>query len=166
MITKSRLVTLVNKQAKIYYLRDFKFVRDLDLSNYYLYYYDDCEQKEDNIIGLFNLDDFVPVENFHLLFETKAEAEWYRDFGYIERTEYLTLPDWNHAVKELTFISAKGEKYIFETKIKVGYSVDKENPYIIRISKVGYSGDGIDFEYTEDNYIRACQYVKDLYLGD
>ena len=102
------------------------------------------------------------------LFETKQEAEWYLEFGNITRTETLNLPTWEEAQRnlEVEIYAPKGRRYLLETKIKVGYSVDKENPYIIRIGRVGYADSQIDFEYTKENYIEACRVAKKLFLGE
>lgn len=100
-------------------------------------------------------------------FETKEEAEWNLEFGDITRTETLNLPSWEKAKNgiEYKFYAPKGNIYFLSTKIKVGYSIDKENPYIIRVERMGYSDSNQDFEFTKENYIEACRIAKKLFLG-
>lgn len=106
--------------------------------------------------------------DYNLLFETKEEAEWQLEFGNITRTETLKLPTWEEAQKklEVEICAPKGRKYLLQTKIITGYSCERENPYIIRIDRIGYADSQIDFEYTKENYIEACRLAKKLFLGE
>ena len=106
-------------------------------------------------------------EVYSKFFENLEEAEWYKEFGNIERTEKLELPTWEEDVrKDILFSALGGVRYIFMNKIKTGYSIEKENPYIIRIQKIGECDNFIDYEYTKENYTLACRKAKELFLGE
>lgn len=160
MINKERLKELIEQGATIYFVyngnvdeKEGVYKDDFILNETYVSIYWTTRNHQ------------VKYEN---LFETKEEAEWYKEFGSIERTERLELPTWEEAQRnlEIEIYAPKGKKYLLETKIKVGYSVDKENPYIIRIDRVGYANSQIDFEYSKENYIEACRVAKKLFLGE
>lgn len=163
MITEERLRELIEQKATIYFTVGLKIdAVELTKNNKpeivrgtMLYCY--CHSSE-----------YRSKMEFENLFETKEEAEWEIEFGNVPRTETLTLPTWKDARKnlEVEIYAPKGRRYLLQTKIMTGYSCDRENPYIIRIDKVGYADSEIDFEYTKENYIEACRLCKKLFLGE
>lgn len=98
---------------------------------------------------------------------TENPLVWEKEFGCIERTERLELPTWEEDVrKDILFSASGGIRYVFMNKIKTGYSIEKENPYIIRIQKIGECDNFIDYEHTKENYTLACRKAKELFLGE
>lgn len=90
------------------------------------------------------------------LFETLEEAEWYKEFGCIERTERLELPTWEEFIEmeevcfwkknhRQTVIRILGTKYI---AVETSY-------------ERFFTGD-----LTKENYILACRKAKELFLGE
>lgn len=159
MITKERLEELIEQEATIWGIGRYPFQdeieeieldRDLFCVEYNALLYPDlfCVRLED-------------------LFETKKRAEWYLKY-HATRTEELDLPMWDEVEKgiEYNVYAPKGCIYRLKTKIKTGYSCDKENPYIIRIEKVGYTNSQHDFEFNEENYTKACDLCLKLFEGE
>lgn len=171
MITEEKLRELLKQGATIYgkyrdYVlknseyksSDFWYRRTVEIRDNKLHYtYEDSDYYED-------CDVWIELED---LFETQEQAEWHKEFGNITRTEKLKLPTWEEAQKklEVEICAPKGKKYLLQTKIITGYSCERENPYIIRIDRIGYANSQIDFEYTKENYIEACRLAKKLFLG-
>ena len=90
------------------------------------------------------------------LFETIEEAEWYKEFGCIERTERLELPTWEEFIEmeevcfwkknhRQTVIRILGTKYI---AVETSY-------------ERFFTGD-----LTKESYIKACRKAKELFLGE
>ena len=162
MIKKERLQELIEQNAIVYYVANneicqleltYKHNIYLTVEGYYICLYGN------NGLQIYG----------DKLFESKAEAEdaqWHEEFGCIERTERLELSTWEEGVhKDILFSASGGVRYIFMNKIKTGYSIEKENPYIIRIQKIGECDNFIDYEYTKENYILACRKCKELFLN-
>ena len=169
MISKERLEELIEQEATIWAVYDEDrmeqiklIVRMMGVSVDEYNKLHDCEPMlYSQFCGVFR--DICPIS---WLFETKEDAEWHKEFGCIERTERLELPTWEEDVcKDILFSALGGTRYIFMKKIKTGYSIEKENPYIIRIQKIGECDNFIDYEYTKENYTLACRKAKELFLG-
>lgn len=161
MITQERLKELIEQGATIYKISKEIFIAGAS----------DFLKIVEVPSGLYSqeINDRLGCQpDYSLLFETKEDAEWQLEFVNIPRTEILNLPTWGEAQKnlEVEIYAPKGRKYLLQTKIKVGYSIDKENPYIIRIDRIGYADSQIDFEYSKENYIEACRVAKKLFLGE
>lgn len=171
MITAERLKELIKQGEGIYKLDSGKIYK-IQLINNNDYkvnigtqdLYIDWRERNEYGYGWWK-NDRISFEN---LFETKEEAEWELEFGNIARTETLRLPSWNDAQKGISyqFYAPKGNVYLLETKVKTGYSCDRENPYIIRIERIGYSNNENDYEFNKDNYIEACRLAKKLFMGE
>lgn len=160
MITKERLEELIKQGATIYWLYG-KSIEKKVLKHKYHKFFIDTELNEYNEklgIGIWK-------HKLSKLFETKEEAEWHLEFGNITRTETLKLPTWeeNKSV-DCIFTTPNRSSYYLKSRVKTGYSIERENPYIIRIGKFGESDNFIDFEFTKENYILACRKCKEIFL--
>lgn len=167
MITKERLEELIEQGATIWHW-EYGKLRERELNK--SYHINIFMNKEWLCKSYCDFDDDVRITHiapFFEVFETKGEAEWHKEFSCIERTERLELPTWEEDVrKDILFSASGGIRYIFMKKIKTGYSIEKENPYIIRIQKIGEHDNFIDYEYTKENYTLACRKCKELFLGE
>jgi hypothetical protein len=102
------------------------------------------------------------------LFETKEEAEWYKEFDCIERRIRLDLPKWEDIEKDKDFHYIRNfiinnnfsffiEIYKFTNKISIHWS-NGCNKTDQRFNK--------NWELTKENYTIACRKAKELFLGD
>jgi hypothetical protein len=145
MITKERLQELIEQGATIYN-SSFNRVRLFTLNKNM--FYEDGELLEyDRYIG-----EYVSWKVSEL-FETKQDAEWYREFGCIERTERLELPTWEES-KECDTICCFGD-------VAFDYFVH-DNTYCLYQDCYKL----LDLEATKENYILACRKAKELFLGE
>lgn len=99
------------------------------------------------------------------LFETKEEAEWYKEFGNITRTITLKLPTWGEFHKKTYY----GEHYgvIFQGQ-ETGcfYQMCEHlNPNSITIYNMDSHDIIFSMPQTEENYILACKKCRELFLG-
>lgn len=156
MIKKERLEELVEQGATVYRTYADVSVQEVKLNKNYM--------KVDNaflwqkMTGAFK-GCGTPLEQ---LFETKEEAEWYREFGCIERTERLELPTWeefDQSEKLIRFIGKFGQK----CKIDGYFNLDLQSGFI-DVTENGSSQINLP-EYTKENYILACRKAKELFLG-
>lgn len=102
-------------------------------------------------------------EYYGKFFESKAEAEWHAEFGYIERTERLELPTWeefNKSEKMVRFIGKNGEK----CKLEGYFNLNLQSGFIDVVEN-GSSQLSLS-EYTKENYTLACRKCKELFLGE
>lgn len=157
MISKSRLEELIEQGATIWTnnICPIKLAND---NQHNIELYKDCLYIEEEFTSKGNIwwEDYT--KEFRDLFETKEEAEWYREFGCIERTERLELPTWeefrNH--EEFNFIAKKSNLLIYV----INHFYDNE----IYITDLwGYAE---IFEYTKEGYTLACRKAKELFLGE
>ena len=153
MITKERLEELIKQGATVYenkegHISEIKF-DNIDMafgykvSSIYL------------IFGMLNLIITVKLEN---LFETKEEAEWYLEFGNIQRTETLKMPTWKEFCER---------KYVsFSDEFCNHYELELSKYSMLSITK--YPCDWVIYEkpLTKENYIEACRLAKKLFLGE
>ena len=150
MITKERLEELIGQCATIYRTYADVSIQEVKLNKNYM--------KVDNaflwqkMTGAFK-GCGTPLEQ---LFETIEEAEWYKEFGCIERTERLELPTWEEFKNdgEFSFLDKQG----FEWDL---YSPDDET----RISLVG-GYNHFEYEYSKENYTLACRKCVELFKGE
>lgn len=156
MIEKRRLEELIKQGATIYcpYYMYYDGV-ELDNQDYvddeFLYIFRQVWKKESSY-------DKFP---FKCLFETREDAEWYREFGSIERTERLELPTWEEVSRDLE--NAPVGNYVI--KSSDGWSLEyvKYNETVIGLySEYVWS----EWEATKENYSLACRKAKELFLGE
>lgn len=159
MVTKERLEELMRNCAVIYGI-EFDKIESYDLSDE-----DICispAEFGDYGLRIFNSLGYWNDVRFENLFESKKEAEWYKEFGCIQRTEQLKLPTWqefkNQKIHTVCFFS-KNTNCFFEMFIH-----EKNNKLVL------YDHD-CDYKYfndiaTKENYIKACRIAKAHFLGE
>ena len=161
MISKERLEELIEQGATIWGVYDYTYSYDkpnkkveyINLDMFYHYYKD--------------IEEFIMRQGDYCnLFETKEEAEWYREFGCIERTERLELPTW----EEFSKWDKSIKFYNNSTKYSMYVFVKNKNTKNCRIIIYADNGeqDWLVFEQplTQENYILACRKAKELFLGE
>lgn len=163
MITKERLEELIKEKTTIYRV-GMCFIFDYKLDK--TYYIED-----NNLVQSFcEFDDDVVTRylgTLDELFETKEEAEFTLKYKRILRTEYLDLPDWEESQNIDGFIaefSSPNAKKLYTFFIKMDYT------HNIKINKY-YRGNGEHFDVfekplTKENYIKACEICRKLFLGE
>lgn len=168
MISKKRLEELIEQGATIYgidygrcLMADMVEIKTKDIH---------YSASNDNFQYIYreNKDCYLYEFNEETLFETKEEAEWYREFGCIERTERLELPTWekfDQSEKLIRFIGKFGQK----CKLEGYFNLDLENLDLesgfIDVVENGTSKLLLS-EYTKENYTLACRKAKELFLGE
>ena len=152
MIDKKRLEELIEQGATIWGVYDYTYsydkpnkkVEHINLDMFYHYYKD--------------IEEFIMRQGDYCnLFETEEEAEWYRDFGCIEKIERLELPTWEE-FEEKKFI------WFFDS-----YHKHCCLHYLNCNNKIFINNDGEVIEigdFTKENYILACRQAKELFLGE
>lgn len=144
MISKERLEELIEQGTQVWKI-----------------YKDTCQGVYQVPAGLFGIGFSSQVDEttpFNELFETIEEAEWYKEFGDIERTERLKLPTWEEF------------ETFFEFKDKDGCDIVLVQAYG-KLTLTKYNKDNIPtYQYfsekaTKENYILACRKCKELFLG-
>ena len=180
MIEKSRLEELIEQGATIYSndYGEIPLTEDNDLSIY--------ENGQNNFI-LYALE---PNKKYHYeifdedLFETKEEAEWHKEFGCIEKLQYLKFPNWkqvegyienmrkfglNHSDRVLARIITNDSIYYFK--------LCKDLDLFTFELKQTYIGEDLCEQITskfpvslgkatKENYTLAYRKMKELFLGE
>ena len=167
MITKERLEELIEKGATIYLLNDFYSMEirfdNVDIRKGYKIINNDL---------VFGVNNPTRIQELDNLYETREEAEWNLKFGNITRTESLSLPSWEEFCdckysNEFTFFANGFEYNLFATVRNKEFG--EPDTLIIGTNdlKMACGYDEI-FEkaYTKENYIKACELAKKLFLGE
>lgn len=158
MISEERLEELIKQGATIYKVVDNKVYQ---LRQDHLKYW---IVKEDRIEWYTKI---VPSGAeyilFNHLFETKEEAEFYKNYKNIKSTHILDLPTWEELQKTACFYFKDyyGEDCIMRDdvdEITVEGTIDNE-PYRRELATW-------TFPRTEDGYLSACEICKKLFLGE
>ena len=153
MITRERLEELIQQSADIYMARYYTEGIHLEPENF------EANYKE--LVFKYKIY-AVLLED---LFETKEEAEWYKEFGNITRTETLELPTWEEFHGKTYYNKHYG--IIFQGKASgCTYQMYEElTPENIII----YDTDCQDIVFskppTKENYTLACRKCRELFLG-
>lgn len=152
MISKERLEELIEQGATIYEVK-YNNINPVSLTNKIrdVYY-------KNGVIAFEPRQDEKYLHHKYLknLFETEDEAEWYREFGRVERTERLVLPTWEE-FEEKKFV------WFFDSYHKyccLHYLNCNNKIFINNGDEVIEIGD-----FTKENYTLACRKVKELFLG-
>lgn len=152
MISEERLDQLIQNETIIYDASSKKYISQLQLNK--LMWIDD------NYL-CFDRTEYPEIAFIDCIFETHEEAEWYLQFGNITRTETLSLPAWGKIQKRLEA----------DTSFNV-CSFDEILMFIsdmrIIIHNYGYKKlvKVYDKKLTKENYIKACEICKKLFLGE
>ena len=160
MITKERLEELIGQCATIY-TKYGGYISEINLHNKYDYVTDNYLFEADMVAGEIGYRKYP----FNMLFETIEEAEWYKEFGCIERTERLELPTWEEIENDFIIHKQSGGNYC------VREFFGKEQEYSLDIvvwnGEVMVSISDEDFckPLTKENYTLACRKAKELFLG-
>lgn len=160
MITKERLEELIEHGATIYtpddvwqtigeiYLEKKCYISEDDRLRNEKITYEDLP----NATAMYS----IPLED---LFETKEDAKFDLRFKRIPRTEYLDLPTWEEFTKERDMeefgFYSKYHKYTTLKVISDKYLAVEDNWERYYTS-----------ELTEENYIKACEMCRKLWLGE
>lgn len=163
MVTKERLQELINQGATIYEVKYGK-VNPVSLKN-----------KIRFVSEKYPVIAFEPRPNekykhhkyFDKLYETQAEAEWVAKM-HAQRPEFFEPPTYEDFIKE-PFITVDYEDgYKFLTKdghfayIRHNEYSDDTDEFEVGGNRVGYKS---FTPATKDNYIKACEYARNLFLG-
>ena len=150
MIEKERLKELIKKEATVYMARYYSEGIHLEPNNF--------EVNDKELVFKYKIY-VVPLED---LFETREEAQWFYEFGKIERIERLEIPSW----KEVNKIIEEKKWFHLEFKTKfeeISFEVDEASISVNHHNKDYMSGSERDFNMA--NYIIACKELKNLFLG-
>ena len=157
MIIKKKLQKLIENNQTIYttyggYVSAIKIDRNTD-------YIQDDWFYEANIVA--NDTNFIKY-TFNILFETKEDAEWYLEFGCIQKLQTLSLPTWKEVEKMIKNFDV-GTVCIVEFE---DYSIEhtKYNGEFIGLYKdcIGI----LTAEPTKEGYIKACKKLKEIFQGE
>ena len=156
MITKERLEELIGQCATIYRTYADVSVQEVKLNKNYM--------KVDNaflwqkMTGAFK-GCGTPLEQ---LFETIEEAEWYRDFGCIEKIERLWFPTWESVYNDLKDYK-DGDFYILDNDhFSFVYNKRYETSQLFLYTH----NEKYNWNANKENYYEACKLAKSLFLGE
>ena len=166
MITEERLKELIENKSDIYVVQSLKNIK-LKLN-------EKCfiDEKAKMLAYVPNEDDGELVWggawyiHFSKIYETEEDADWGRKFKRIARIEYLDLPSWEEVSNKkasctcfLTNDGLNSNTYFLQV---TNYSEDCNCIYIrdVYSRELFYSD-----KATKENYIKACEMAKLLFLG-
>ena len=102
-----------------------------------------------------------------MLFETIEEAEWYKEFGCIERTESLELPPWEEMIKEPRCLDCWTKEFVvMKNDIPIGKAFIGVDFDCEMVSVEMGSNQYFVEQLAKDNYIKACTIARKLFLGE
>lgn len=160
MITNKRMNELIKEDAVIYDIfQGDIFLVDLTMATKFC----DCALEYYNDYYHCNIN-----RTFSDFYETREEAEWEQEFGYIARTERLKLPTWEDFIKNyqtLGDVTILDERCVmFTDKIKTYSLYADDNSIWVGCDNTGTSLFCEDLN--KENYIKACRFCKRLFLGE
>ena len=156
MIDKGQLEELIKQGATIYTTYG-GYISEINLHNKYDYVTDNYLFEANMVAGEVGYRKYP----FNMLFETREEAEWHKEFGNIERTERLVLPTWEEIEKDFNAINKFGTYPVVE--FNSGYMdifVDNYSKKFIVVTAQPRK------PLTKENYTVACRKAKELFLGE
>lgn len=158
MISKERLQYLIKKGETIYEVK-YNNINSVSLTNkirgiYYKNGVIDFEPRPD--------EKYLHHKYFKNLFETKEEAEWYREFGCIERIERLWFPTWESVYNDLKDYK-DGDFYILDNDcFSFVYNKRYETSQLFLYTH----NEKYNWNANKENYYEACKLAKSLFLGE
>ena len=162
MITKERLEELIGQCATIYTTYG-GYISEINLHNKYDYVTDNYLFEADMVAGEVGYRKYP----FNMLFEIKEEAEWYKEFGCIERTERLVLPTWEEMIKEPRCLDCWTKEFVvMENDIPIGKAFIGVDFDCEMVSVEMGSNQYFVEQLAKDNYIKACTIARKLFLGE
>lgn len=156
MVEKNRLEELIKQGATIYDVH-IKSLFSYELNNSYYINEDGCLLRT-----YCDFDDDIIIDYLENLFETKEDAEWALRYKNIPRTEYLNLPTWEEIENDLKNCSDGDYVIVDDDRVTFVYYKLKKKPKLSIITNF----DAIEFNATKDNYIKACELCRKLFLGE
>ena len=190
MISKSRLEEFIEQGERVWCICDYTYHKSKP--NKKIEYYDLSSEDvcispaefRDYGLRIYNSLGYWNDVRYENLFETEEEAEWYREFGCIEKLQYLKFPNWkqiesfmeymrkfglNHNDRVLARIITSDSIYYFE--------LCKDLDIFTFQLKQTYIGDDLCEQIsdkfpkslgkaTKENYTLACRKAKELFLGE
>ena len=157
MITKNRLEELIQKEITFYVVCWGKIKTILPNDLVYM-------DIEEDTICYEVVDDTPRTTDLGHLFETRKDADWYIEFGRIQRVERLKLPTWEEFIKKPNLpendivFKTEGHGY----KCYHGFGI----LYIIKYDEKDRVETIFEKPLTEENYTLACRKCKSLFLGE
>lgn len=152
-MTKERLEELIKQWATIYYTYENGCVKTIDLSYGISKFKIGKNYVERKIIGTGFTERYITNK----LFETKEQAEWVLK-TYAERTERFEPPMWGDIEDDYLYKFIINQK---EFKFYINKFTDCVYIYNLDDTHLVY---GV-FEATKENYKKACEIVRDLFVG-
>lgn len=145
MITAERLEELIKQGATIYisYFKEFETIKLCE----------DCEITSQGDLWFFE-NRMCAFAHKEQLFETKERVEWHCKMT-AERTERFEPPMWEDIEKDYEF-----------SFIKDGFLVTldlKKEKWLTVTSGICLRFDVLGCKVTKENYIKACEIVRDLF---
>lgn len=154
MISEERLKERLKERSDVYWHRKSD-------NSYYCIYACHCRFFEDEV-------EIIATNNAHWLCKyqdliTEEEYKWGCEFQNIKRTEYLNLPSWEEMSKyqynEFKFVGKNGLEFTLVVLNGMNkYIVIRDNEHLDQ----RFYADGA----TKENYIKACEMAKRLFLGE
>lgn len=142
MITTERLNELIEQGATVVEMHEDGFIDEVELLG-------DCHADDYGLFG------DCGYHDLYALFETKDHADWHRKMS-AERIERFEPPMWEDIKVEdgyeFKFFDANNEYYAFKV-IKNTYTVICVDDFKNIFEEVS----------TKENYIKACEIVRDLF---
>lgn len=150
-ISKERLEELIEQGATIF-VNNGQIVYEITLG---------CFKNIDIINNvLYCGTEIIPLNN---IFETKEEAEWFKEFGCIERVERLKLPTWEEINKNF---SKERETSFYEDDSHL-FFITPFGDIVINNYNHFKVNEIFRKPFTKENYTIACRKAKELFLkGD
>ena len=168
MITKERLEELIEQGAKIFYFDAYEDndwgIVEVDTKNFTFSHNENCYTNFCKETYRTNPQPYKMFED--ALFETKEEAEWHKEFGYIFRIETLELPtyEWMQPKEDEQDVYYSFYNYKHEL---MGIRVTKQKIALYKSYRCSDLTSTVDiFDNTKENYTLACRKAKELFLGE
>ena len=153
MIEKQRLEELIKQCATIYDVCWYNVYEEKLGSNHFIGIADD----EISLMQRYNGYERELIDHAKNLFETKEEAEWFAEFGDVERIENLKLLPYEEICNGCDY------DFVFSTPnhCRVTMFIGGNEIFIYKGISSCWS-----WELTKENYTLACRKAKELFLGE
>lgn len=171
MISKERLEELIEQGATIY---STHWKEEVDLSQ-------KCEVvkksfydgKKRLVLIVHEDEEHSPHYMLENLTEDVEGAKWEEEFGCIERTERLELPNWKKLKcvikglrkRKLEFDCTCVYSFSIKDKVYRLFFCKSEDDYTIELI-LDDDVPLLNLQLTEENYIKACKVAKEKFLGE
>ena len=169
-MTKQEVEEKIKNNESVWYISkkyiDYESIEEIKLNENYV-----IETK-----GLYNFlirnDDLEEPDRYiselEYIFNSKAQAQHYLDNGNVTRTEklpYVTWEEFNKNTNGIEFKDSKGNKYRFHL-VKVNIDNKISHNFITLYDKNGSTTVDIEWKATEENFYKAYDVARKLFLGE